>query len=183
MAGEDAGIREPPFRFHHLERFSVPRRRHRHFDLREVWHHLGAADHQPAHLQRRGRVAGRGDVPLAGSARAAEGRKAARSRKANAPSLPENAFARRCASVLAAGKIRLHRPRRGVEHVQPSRQRQRVLVRGAERYAGTGRTADRAAARLRPHLFPRLDGEGRPPVLAVLGEYPDLGTSGACRTC
>ena len=71
------------------------------------------------------------------------------------------------------GEVRLRRPRRagrGVEPLQPSRQRQRPLVRGAERHAGAGRRPDRTAPGLGRRLLPRLAGARWPPVLAVLGE-------------
>ncbi len=73
MAPQNAGNAQPPLRFHNLERPEVPRRRHRHRDLRQVRHDLGAADRLATDLQRpRGPGSGR-DVAMARSARAAEG--------------------------------------------------------------------------------------------------------------
>ena len=108
-------------------------------------------------------------------------------RGADAPALHQDAPAGRRARLLAEGEVPLHRPRRArrrVEHVQPPRERERRLVRGAERHAGPRRSADRAAAELDPPVLPRLDGARRTSVLAVLGEHPDAGgRSATCRTC
>src|SRR5687768_3604137 len=48
------------------------------------------------------------------------------------------------------------------------------LVPGAQRHAGSGRTADRPATGRRPPVLPRVAGGRRPPVLAVLGERSEL---------
>ena len=55
-AAEKPGAAQPPFRFDDLERFPVPRRRHRDRDLRQVRDHLDAADRRPADLRRRPRT-------------------------------------------------------------------------------------------------------------------------------
>ena len=108
-------------------------------------------------------------------------------RGADAPALSEDASAGRCARLLAEGAIHLHRARRsrrGVEHLQPSRERERSLVCGAERHAGARRSADRAAARRHSAVLARLDGPRRLSVLAVLGERSVAGgRSAICRTC
>jgi hypothetical protein len=52
--------------------FDLLRRRHRHRNLRQVWHHLGAADRGVAPFQWRGKYLRRGAVTLARFARAAE---------------------------------------------------------------------------------------------------------------
>ena len=159
LAAQDPRAPQPPLRLDDLERLRVPRRRHRHRDLREVRHDLDAADRRPADLRRRAGHRRRRDVALARPARAAEGGEAAGGRGADPPALPEDAPAGRRARLLAEGQVHLHRPRRprrGVEHVQPPRQRQRRLVRGAERHARPRRPADRAAARRHPPVLPRL---------------------------
>ena len=173
LASQDPRAAQPSLRFHHLERPEVPRRRHHHLHLRQVRHDLDAADHRPAALQGRSRSRGRRHVALARPAGAAQGGEAAAGRGPDAPALPEDPPAGRCAPLLAQGEVPLHRPRRPrrrVEHVQPSRERQPDLVRGAQRHAGPRRAADRAAAGRHPGLLARLDGQGRPSVLAVLGE-------------
>ena len=80
--------------------------------------------------------------------------------------------------VLAAGQIHLHRPRRarrGVEHVQPPRQRQRTPGTTAlNDTPGLRRAADRAAAAGHPPVLARVAGARRAPVLAVLGKRPQL---------
>ena len=105
----------------------------------------------------------------------------------HAPALPQDAPAGGRAGLLAQGQVHLHRPRRtrrGVEHVQPPRQRQRILVPGAQRHARPGRPADRPAGRLDPAILPRLAGRRWLPVLALLGEHRGAGgTSAICQTC
>ena len=125
--------------------------------------------------------------PVARPARPAEGGEAADGGGADAPTVPEDAPARGCARLLAQGEVHLHRPRRTrrrVEHVQPPRQREPDLVRGAERHARARRAAHRAASRRHPPVLARLDGPRRPSLLAVLGERPHLvGDSATSRTC
>ena len=116
-------------------------------DLREVRHDLDAADHRADAVRAGPGARGRGDVALARPARAAEGREAAGGRGADAPAIPQDASAGRCARLLAQGEVHLHRarrPRRRVELLQPPRERERDLVFGAERHARARRPADRA---------------------------------------
>ena len=72
---------------------------------------------------------------------------------ADAPPLYQDASAARRARLSRRKAkyiyIAPRRPRRGVEHVQPSRQRERAVVPGAQRHARPGRAADREAARHR----------------------------------
>ena len=177
LASEDPGAAQPPLRLDDLERVPVPRRRHRHRHLRQVRHHLGAADRGPAHLRRCRGPRGRRDVALARPPRAAQGGEAARGRGADAPAVPQDPPAGRRPRLLAEGQVHLHRPRRarrGLELLQPPRQRQRALVPGAQRHAGPGRPADRPAAGLDPPVLPRLARRRRLPVVAVLGEHQEL---------
>ena len=85
------------------------------------------------------------------------------------------------------GQIPLHRPRwprRGVEHVQPPRQRQRALVRGAQRHAGPRRAAARAAAGVRSGSISAIGWSatatrsGRSGKISAAG-----GTSATCPMC
>ncbi len=89
-------------------------------------------------------------------------------------------------SSSARGAISLHRarrPRRGLESLQPSCPRQRDMVRGAQRFARPCRTAHRAHRSRRRVLFPPMARPGRIPVLAVLGEHPQLvADPWTCRT-
>ena len=57
-----------------------------------------------------------------------------------------------------------------MEHAQPPRQRQRAVVRGAQRHPGARRSSHRAAPHRHPAVLPRVAGRRRPPVLAFLGE-------------
>src|SRR5688572_12625978 len=91
LAAQDARAPEPPLRLDDLERLPLPPRRRRDRDLREVRHHLDAADRRAAAPRPRSRARRRGAVALAGSPRAAEGGEAAARGGAAAPALPEDA--------------------------------------------------------------------------------------------
>ena len=88
---------------------------------------------------------------------------------------------------LPASQVHLHRPRRprrGLEHVQPSRQRQRPWYAALNDTPGrVGPPIGRPPACVRQYFLDWLE-RRRPPVLAVLGERPLLvGDPRICRTC
>ena len=140
-------------------------------------HDLDAADRRPAASSTASRgPAGRGAVAVARPAGAAEGGEAAGGRGADAPPLPQDASAGRCArrspSRPSTSIIAPRRPRRDVEHVQPPRQRQRSCGtrRSTTRRAGSVRRSSGRPLTSRTISLDWLAEDGDA-VLAVLGEY------------